>query len=369
MAALGLTPDETGLTPDEIRELLGVLDREVGRAMDLDEPLTMLVVGGAAISMQWDPRRYTKDVDVVSQGLPPMLWKVVADVAKSREGVALDWLNAAAQLMVPVPDFDPEPTLVYEGQNIHVYGASARYVLAMKAVSARITDIADLPTLLTAGEFDSFDEVLETVARAHGRTQLPAVTQNKLRQAWDDALTAAATPERGYLSVNPDYDSDWGWQLVARHPDGEPIQRSVTYPTKEAARSVADLAVAILDPGQPLSFVPWAPAVPPPAPAGRGPAVRVSVAHKDEAWQIRGRRRRRLPHRPVPALHVAPRSQRGPGVPRNGQPSMSRRGGRTGPRGPVTRTGPRHLRLCRYQRLPTLRDRTAGAGPPPTRPC
>ena len=293
MAALGLTPDETGLTPDEIRELLGVLDRELGRVMDLDEPLTMLVVGGAAISMQWDPGRYTKDVDVVSQGLPPMLWKVVADVAEGREGVDRDWLNAAAQLMVPVPDFDPEPTLVYEGQNIHVYGASARYVLAMKAVSARAVDIKDLPTLLTAGEFASFDEVLETVARAHGRTQLPAVTRNKLRQAWDDALTDAAMPERGYLSVNPDYDSAWGWQLVARHPDGEPIQRSATYPTKEAARSVADLAVAILDPGQPLSFVPWAPAVPPPGPVGRGPAVRVSVSpsssavHKDEAWQIR----------------------------------------------------------------------------------
>ena len=287
MAALGLTPTGKGLTPDQIKGLLRILDRELGRVMDLDEPLTMLVVGGAAISMQWDPGRYTKDVDVVSQGLPPMLWKVVADVAKSREGVALDWLNDAAQLMVPVPDFDPEPTLVYEGQNIHVYGASARYVLAMKAVSARVTDIEDLPTLLTAGEFDSFDEVLETVAQAHGRTQLPAVTQNKLRQAWDDALTAAAMPERGYLSVNPDYDNAWGWQLVARHPDGEPIERSATYPTKEAARSVADLAVAILDPGQPLSFVPWAPAAPPPAPIGRGPAVRVSVAHKDEAWQIR----------------------------------------------------------------------------------
>ena len=80
--------------------------------------------------MQWDPGRYTKDVDVVFPGPTPMLWKVVADVAEGREGVDRDWLNAAAQLMVPVPDFDPEPTLVYEGQNIHVYGASARYVLA-----------------------------------------------------------------------------------------------------------------------------------------------------------------------------------------------------------------------------------------------
>ena len=45
MAALGLTPTGKGLTPDQIRELLGVLDRELGRAMDLGEPLTMLVVG------------------------------------------------------------------------------------------------------------------------------------------------------------------------------------------------------------------------------------------------------------------------------------------------------------------------------------
>ena len=255
--------------------------------MDLDEPLTMLVVGGAAISMQWDPGRLTRDVDVVSEGLPPKLWQVVADVAEGQDRVASDWLNAAARIGALAPDFDPEPTLLYRGQNLHVYGASARYVLAMKAVAGRPVDIKDMPALLTACEFKSFDELLETVTQAHSHHQVPVATQYILREAWDDALTTAAMPERGYLSVNPDYDSDWGWQLVARHPDGEPIQRSATYPTKEAARSVADLAVAILDPGQPLSFVPWAPAVPPPAPVGRGPAVRVSVAHKDEAWQIR----------------------------------------------------------------------------------
>ena len=61
-------------------------------------PLDMLAVGGAAISLQWNPGRLTNDVDVVSEGLPPELWAAVARVAADREDVQPDWLNAAARI-------------------------------------------------------------------------------------------------------------------------------------------------------------------------------------------------------------------------------------------------------------------------------
>lgn len=158
MAAVGLTPED-GLTPDQLLELFGALDSWLVRRMgELAAPLELLVVGGAAIAMQWDRGRLTNDVDVVSNRLPRDLWEGAAEVAAGQEGVRPDWLNDAAKIGALSARVDAEPTLVYEGTNLLVYGASARYVMAMKLVAGREIDLKDLPTLLRAAEFESLDE-------------------------------------------------------------------------------------------------------------------------------------------------------------------------------------------------------------------
>lgn len=48
-----------GLNHSEIIELLEEADAELG---DLDEPVSLLCVGGATIALKWGDR-YTKDVD------------------------------------------------------------------------------------------------------------------------------------------------------------------------------------------------------------------------------------------------------------------------------------------------------------------
>ncbi len=70
MAALGLTPDpEKELTARRIGGLLSQVDDGLG-GLRLAAPVEIVVVGGAAVAMQWNPRRVTYDVDVVSEGIP-----------------------------------------------------------------------------------------------------------------------------------------------------------------------------------------------------------------------------------------------------------------------------------------------------------
>ena len=199
MAAVGLTSKE-GLTPDHFIELFDALDSELGV---LDEPFDLLVVGGAAISLQWNPGRLTSDVDVVSEGLPPELWEAVARVAADREGVEANWLNDAAKIGTLSDQVGADPTPVYAGRNFTIHGASARYVIAMKVVAGRPIDLADMPSLLAAADFESIDELLDWVARAHSHHQIPVASRYIIEEAWGAHLQTRDRNSGGLLPDQP----------------------------------------------------------------------------------------------------------------------------------------------------------------------
>lgn len=188
----GVTRGEK-LPPERLRSLFAALDAESVREWGLlPAPLELLVVGGAAVSLQWNPRRLTRDVDVVSEGLPASLWRTAARVAEEQEGVQTDWLNDAAKIGALSPLADADPTLIYEGRNIRVHGAGARYVMAMKLVAGREIDLSDLPTLLGAADFESLDEALDWVARAHAHRLIPVGAQYILEEAWEAHIRKSA---------------------------------------------------------------------------------------------------------------------------------------------------------------------------------
>lgn len=96
MAPLGLNSKDRELTADRIGELFAAVDSR----LDGSEPLDILVVGGAAISLQWNPARITYDVDVVSEGVTQDFRNAVAAVGR-REGLDAHWLNDAAKAKTP----------------------------------------------------------------------------------------------------------------------------------------------------------------------------------------------------------------------------------------------------------------------------
>ena len=72
-------------------------------------PLDILVVGGAAIALLWNPNRLTRYVDVVER-LPGVVEQAAAAVAAETEGLSLRWLNDAAVVARPtgLPEYaDP----------------------------------------------------------------------------------------------------------------------------------------------------------------------------------------------------------------------------------------------------------------------
>ena len=251
---------EDGLTSAGVYGLLVELDRwTVGRFGELAEPFQLLVVGGAAIAMQWNPGRVTYDVDVVSEGLPADIWVGAASVAAGQEGVRSDWLNAAAKMKALSPIADADPTLVYEGTNLRVYGAGARYVMAMKAVAGRPIDLADLPAVLVECRFASLDEALRWVSQAHSHRQIPVAARYILEAAWADLEARGLVPATGptvgepaELWVRPASQTTSGWEIELRRAGREPVSRGVLYPLLDDALHAAEFARTVLDTPEPL---------------------------------------------------------------------------------------------------------------------
>ena len=100
------------LDVDQLRELFAEIDTELaGR----DEPVRVLVAGGAALAFRWDDRT-TYDVDLVDGEFPADLRQAVAVVAE-RHSLEHDWFNAGA--VVGNPALEPRPRPLYVGQNLH----------------------------------------------------------------------------------------------------------------------------------------------------------------------------------------------------------------------------------------------------------
>ena len=180
------------LTAERIAELLEAVDTRLG-GVGLRSPVEIVIVGGAAVAMQWNRRRTTYDVDVVSEDIPVELWGVVADVGE-RVGLDSNWLNAAARVKAPTGSTPGEPTEIYRGPNLRVYGASPHFVLAMKLLSGRDVDLRDMPALLEAARPRIRDDLYDLVERAYPNRQIPASTQYIIEQVWTDY---AADPELG----------------------------------------------------------------------------------------------------------------------------------------------------------------------------
>lgn len=174
---------ERGLTREQLIGLFEELD--LWLAARKAAHYQMLVVGGAAIALQWNPSRLTNDVDAISEGFTDELREGITAVAAT-QNVRPDWLNDASKISTLSPQADASPTPIYEGTNLTIYGAGTRYVMAMKAISGRPVDLADLPVLVRAADFDTLDEALEWIDRAYPLRPTPVSARYALEQIWAD---------------------------------------------------------------------------------------------------------------------------------------------------------------------------------------
>ena len=195
MAALGLSGDPALLHAERIGELFQAVDTGLS-GYGLRSPVEIVIVGGAAVALQWNRRRTTYDVDVVAEGIPPVFWDVVAAVGRD-EDLGAGWLNAAARIKAPTGPTPGEPSEIYLGSNLRVYGASAHYVLAMKLIAGRLVDREDIPALLEATRPQSRGTLYDLVEQAYPTAQIPASVGYVIDEMWDEYI--AAHPELACL--------------------------------------------------------------------------------------------------------------------------------------------------------------------------
>lgn len=117
----------------------------------------VFVVGGAAIALAYDARRFTRDVDALY--MPHGIVHDEALAVADELGLPRWWLNDQASVYVSGRD-DPGRRRVFDHPGLRVSAASPEHIFAMKALAARERDLPDLQTLSVLAGIASAAEAL-----------------------------------------------------------------------------------------------------------------------------------------------------------------------------------------------------------------
>jgi hypothetical protein len=160
-----------------------MLKREEIRACfeDINEALRAVgqkgeigIVGGAVMCLVYNARESTRDVDAIFE--PAQLIRDLAKVIGQRRGLQLDWLNDAAKGFL-VEGFSRETVMVLS--NLLVWAPDARYMLAMKCISARwdSSDKDDVIYLLNFLKIKDPEVVFSLIESYYPKCKVPAKTK------------------------------------------------------------------------------------------------------------------------------------------------------------------------------------------------
>ncbi len=129
------------LTREDVLQLLS----EVGVELQKNgRQATIYVVGGAAMALEYDARRVTRDIDAAVGSEPESFWAAVQLVAK-RHHLPPHWLNTSAAGFLSNEEDKRASEISLPGLRVGV--ASPEHLIAMKLRSMRTRDLDDLDFL------------------------------------------------------------------------------------------------------------------------------------------------------------------------------------------------------------------------------
>ncbi|MGZ8843728.1 MAG: hypothetical protein ACXW18_08695 [Pyrinomonadaceae bacterium] len=158
------------MTKDETIRYLKELNDEL-HSMEIKGELCLY--GGAVMSLAYDARPDTKDVDAIFKPAQ-QIREAAARIARKHD-LRPDWLNDGVKgFLVP-----HKQRILAEFPNLRVFIPEPDYLLAMKAISARTNtlDAADVKFLIGLLELKSVDDVLTLVENYYPRNQIKPATQ------------------------------------------------------------------------------------------------------------------------------------------------------------------------------------------------
>jgi hypothetical protein len=140
----------------------------------------LYVFGGAAMAVEFDARRTTRDVDAlfVPHGI---VWEEAKAVA-AEFGLPEWWLNEQGSAYV-APGGDPGKRVVFDHPGLRVSAASPEHLLAMKVHAGRRRDLDDVKVLVL---LSTVDQVLSLCADVFPDEPIP----DRARLLLEDALGA-----------------------------------------------------------------------------------------------------------------------------------------------------------------------------------
>ncbi|MBD7919306.1 hypothetical protein H9657_13605 [Cellulomonas sp. Sa3CUA2] len=135
-----MSPDPA-LSREDVHRLL----TEVGAFLQVRGwTATVYVAGGAAMTLLFDGRASTRDIDAVFRSDRGQLTAAVREVA-TRHDLPFEWLNDRVAPLVPSAPDTRATEIVLPG--LHVLVSSERHLLAMKMLAGRDRDVPDLRLL------------------------------------------------------------------------------------------------------------------------------------------------------------------------------------------------------------------------------
>ncbi len=168
------------LTRKEIVNLLEKLSVKLGERGESGE---VGIVGGAVMCLVYNARESTKDVDAIFE--PAEIIRELAGIIAQEEGLAPDWLNDGAKGFIQ-DGFVRKDALNFP--YLRVWAPEARYMLAMKCISARwdTNDKDDVNFLISFLKLDSAKAVFGLIENYYPKRQIPAKTQFFIEEVFDE---------------------------------------------------------------------------------------------------------------------------------------------------------------------------------------
>ncbi len=159
------------LTKESIMKYFEELNEELRSAGQKGE---VGIVGGAVMCLVFNARQATRDVDAIFE--PSQVIRAAAKKIARRHDLPDDWLNDAAKGYLTA---NFEKTDVAILSNLAIWAPEARYMLAMKCISARwdTSDRDDVIFLLKYLKLTKAEDVLDLIQYYYPKNKIPSKTQ------------------------------------------------------------------------------------------------------------------------------------------------------------------------------------------------
>ena len=146
------------------------------------------VVGGAAMVLAYDARSATKDVDAIFK--PSSEVREASRAVADEMNLSQDWLNDAVKGFLPGNPKERET--VFEEMSLLVWVPETEYLLAMKALAARLdtNDSKDLRFLIKEAQVKTAEEVFDIVQKYYPRREVPAKTKFFVEELFESGLAS-----------------------------------------------------------------------------------------------------------------------------------------------------------------------------------